>query len=205
MANETKLVVILHADVVGSTELVQIDEKLAHDRIQDACSRFSQTISSVGGTAQEIRGDAIVAEFARASGATSAALSFQAANLAHNEELDGEIRPELRVGIALGELVIADNTVTGAGVVLAQRLEQLAQPGGVCISAAIHEALPGRLSLDYKDLGEQPLKGFERPQRAYLVSFVFESQHRAKHSTTGAYRARSWASIHSGAPVRQSE
>ena len=64
----------LHADVAGSTSLVQLNEGLAHDRIQDAFRRFSETIASHGGTAHEIRGDALVAEFARASDAVAASL-----------------------------------------------------------------------------------------------------------------------------------
>ena len=169
MANSTKLAVILHADIVGSTALVQSDERLAHDRIQDVFRRFSETISGGGGTTHEIRGDALVAEFERASDAAIAALAFQAENQVHNETLVGEVRPELRIGIALGEVVIADRTVTGAGVVLAQRLEQLASPGKICISAAIREAVPGRLSLAYDDLGEHELKGFAQLQHAYLI------------------------------------
>ena len=120
-----KLAVLLHADVVGSTALVQMNETLAHERIQDVFQRFSQTITQHNGTTQEIRGDALVAEFSRASDAVTAALEFQSANTIHNEELSDEIRPELRVGIAMGEVVVADNTVTGEGIVLAQRLEQL--------------------------------------------------------------------------------
>jgi class 3 adenylate cyclase len=61
-----KLVVILHADVVGSTALVQRDEALAHERIQDALHRFSGTIESYNGHPLELRGDALVAEFNRA-------------------------------------------------------------------------------------------------------------------------------------------
>ena len=169
VATETKLTVILHADIVGSTELVRRDERLAHERIQSAFRRFSEAISSQGGTTHEIRGDALVVEFERASDAVNAALAFQSENRQHNATLDDPVQPEVRVGIALGEVVIADKTVTGVGVVLAQRLEQLAAPGGVCISAAVREALPDRLAVDYVDLGEQTLKGFERPQRAYIV------------------------------------
>ena len=62
-----KLAVLLHADVVGSTSLVQKNETLAHRRIHDTFRRFSETIDSHGGIAHEIRGDALVAEFARAS------------------------------------------------------------------------------------------------------------------------------------------
>jgi hypothetical protein len=66
-------------------------------------------------------------------------------------------------------VVIADNTVTGAGVVLAQRVEQLANPGGLCITSAIHEALPKRMPFDLENLGEQTLKGFDDLVRVYRV------------------------------------
>ena len=72
-----KLAVILHADVVGSTTLVQLNETLAHERIQASFQRFSETIKNHGGIAHELRGDALVAEFERASDAVTAALSYQ--------------------------------------------------------------------------------------------------------------------------------
>ena len=157
-----KLAVILHADVVGSTWLVQQNETLAHNRIQDTFRRFSEMIASYGGIAHEIRGDALVAEFSRPSDAMCAALAFQNDNTARNETLSDDIRPALRVGISLGEVVIADNTVTGAGVVLAQRLEQLAATGGVVAQASVVQSAPGRMPFEYEDLGPQSLKGFEQ-------------------------------------------
>jgi adenylate cyclase len=169
MATQSTLAVILHADVVGSTALLHKDERIAHVRIQDAFRRFSKIISSHGGAAHELRGDALVAEFERASDAVSAALAFQLDNWTENESLTDDIRPEIRVGIALGEVVIADNTVTGAGVVLAQRIEQLAEAGGLCISAAIHEAVPRRLPVEFKSLGDQSVKGFDELVRVYSV------------------------------------
>lgn len=164
-----KLAVILHADVVGSTTLVQKDESLAHARIQDAFGRLSNTTSAYGGTAHEVRGDALVAEFARASDAVSAALAFQAENAHHNVGLDGDIRPEVRIGVSLGEVVVADGTMTGAGVVLAQRLEQLAAPGGVVVQGSVSETVPTRLPFEFESLGEQTLKGFDQPVRALRV------------------------------------
>jgi hypothetical protein len=88
-----KLVVILHADVVGSTVLVQRDERRAHERITSAFQRFSQTIQEYGGQVHEIRGDALLAEFARASDAVCATLAFQQGNTAHNKTLDDDILP----------------------------------------------------------------------------------------------------------------
>ncbi len=164
-----KLVVILHADVVGSTALVQRDESVAHERIQDAFRRFAATIESYSGIAHEIRGDALVAEFARASDAVCAALAFQSANERHNADLADDIRPEIRVGISLGEVVIADGTITGAGVVLAQRLEQLAEAHGVVVPGTVSETVPTRLPFTYESLGEQMLKGFDQAVRAFVV------------------------------------
>ena len=83
-----KLAVILHADVVGSTALVQHDEALAHERIRDAFRRFSASIESYNGHPLELRGDALVAEFNRASDAVEASL----------EAGDDAVQPELRAG-----------------------------------------------------------------------------------------------------------
>jgi len=165
-----KLAVLLHADVVGSTSLVHKNETLAHERIQDTFRRFSQTISKYTGIAHEVRGDALVAEFPRASDAVSASLAFQSANTTLNEQLSGDIRPILRIGIAMGEVVVADNTITGEGVVLAQRLEQLAEPGGVCVQAAAYETMPKRLPFDYESLGKRQVNGFDESVRVYTVS-----------------------------------
>ena len=164
-----KLAVILHADVVGSTLLVQQNESLAHERIQTIFRNFSETIKAYGGIAREIRGDALVAEFQRASDAVTAALAFQVLNEEVNATLDDDIQPQLRMGISMGEVIIADNTITGTGVVLAQRLEQLADSNGVVVQGAVSETVPDRMPFDFESLGEQLLKGFEQPVRAFSV------------------------------------
>lgn len=164
-----KLAVLLHADVVDSTALVQKNETLAHQRMQDTFRRFAETIVTHGGIAHEIRGDALVAEFPKASDAVAAAVDFQTTNTAHNNGLDDDVLAVVRVGIAMGEVVVADNTVTGEGVVLAQRLEQLAEPGGVCIQDAAYQTVPKRLPFIYESLGENRLKGFDDPVTALAV------------------------------------
>jgi adenylate cyclase len=169
MATRSNLAVILHADVVGSTALVRKDERVAHERIQSSFRQLSEIIAAYGGVTHEVRGDALVAVFDRTSDGVSATLAFQVANTKQNAKLMDDIRPEVRIGIALGEVVMADNTITGPGVVLAQRIEQLAEPGGLCISAAVHEAVPRRLPVEFKTLGDQSVKGFDEPVRVYAV------------------------------------
>jgi adenylate cyclase len=163
-----KLAVILHADVVDSTLLVQLDETIAHRRMRDAFVALTECVETHNGIAHEIRGDALVAEFARASDAIAAAVTFQS-NVDAKPNTENDICPQLRIGIAMGEVVIADATITGTGVILAQRLEQLACAGGVCIQGAVYDTIPRRLPFSYDSLGEQQLKGFEEPIKAYLV------------------------------------
>ena len=121
--------------------------------MQAAFRAFAGTIAEHGGTAQEIRGDALVAEFTRASDAVTAAIAFQQYNSSINDTIGDEVKPWLRIGIAMGEVIVADNTITGAGIVLAQRLEQLAPPGGICIQGAARETVPDRLAFEFESLG----------------------------------------------------
>jgi adenylate cyclase len=173
---DRKLAVILHADIVGSTRLVQQNEVLAHQRIVDTFKRFAATIEKFNGVVHEIRGDALLAVFPRASDSVNAALTFQQDHCAVCAALEDDIRPELRVGISMGEVIIADGTLTGAGVVLAQRLEQLCDAGSVVIQGAVYETLPRNLPLNFDSLGEKLLKGFEESIRAYRVSSSGKSE-----------------------------
>jgi CheY-like chemotaxis protein len=155
---------MLHADVAGSTEMVQANEQRAHLDIQRTLRSLSSVVEKYGGQTREVRGDALVAEFSRASDAVCAALCYQS-----SQDLQDDNGVRLRVGIALGEVVVADGTVTGAGVVLAQRLEQLASDGGVVLQGAVRDATPQRLPIHYEPLGERNFKGFDEPVRAFAV------------------------------------
>ena len=165
-----KLAVILHADIVGSTVLVQGNAEIAHQRIQACFRRSAKVISSCDGRTVELRGDALVAEFQRASDALLAALHIQQVNSQVLKDISDGIEPVMRIGVALGEVVIANNTITGDGVVLAQRLEQLAKPGGICVQGSIYEAAPLQLPVEYKNIGRQELKGFPEPVQAFTAA-----------------------------------
>ena len=174
--------------MVDSTALVQLNETLAHQRIQETFRRFSETITHHEGTPHELRGDALVAEFSTASDAVTASVDFQNANNTHNETLPADIHPVVRIGIAMGEVVIADQTVTGEGVVLAQRLEQMAEPGGICIHDAVYQIIPKRLAFEYESLGEREVKGFDEPVRAYTVR-------QKQHTDTQTRRSRATSDL----------
>src|SRR5262249_52002418 len=76
----------------------------------------------------------------------------------------------LRVGINSGDVIVEDGDIYGDGVNVAARLEAMADPGGICISALVHEQVRGRLDCAFEDLGEQALKNIARPVRGYRVA-----------------------------------
>ena len=164
-----KRAVLLHADVVDSSTLVQANEALAHQRILSCFKYLAGVIKSYGGTAHEVRGDALIAEFERASDAVCAALAFQSDQAGFIALLEDQIRPMLRIGISIGEVVIADRTISGAGIVMAKRLEQLASPGEVVIQRAAYETIPRRLPFEFQSLGELSIKGFDETVRVFQV------------------------------------
>jgi adenylate cyclase len=77
---------------------------------------------------------------------------------------------EFRIGINVGDIVVEDGDIFGDGVNVAARLEGLAEPGAICVSARVQEDAAGKLDLAFEDIGEQVLKNIARPVRAYSVA-----------------------------------
>jgi adenylate cyclase len=69
----------------------------------------------------------------------------------------------------MGDIIVEDGDIFGDGVNVAARLEALAEPGGICVSARVQEDAAGRLDLAFEDIGEQQLKNIARPVRVYRV------------------------------------
>jgi len=84
-------------------------------------------------------------------------------------EVAADKRIEFRIGINVGDVVVEDDDIFGDGVNVAARLEGLAEPGGICVSARVQEDVAGRLDLTFDDIGEQSLKNIARPVRVYRV------------------------------------
>jgi adenylate cyclase len=86
-----------------------------------------------------------------------------------NAPVPPDQRIEFRIGINVGDIVVDGDNIFGDGVNVAARLEGLAEPGGICISARVQEDAAGRLDVVFEDMGEQALKNIARPVRAYRV------------------------------------
>jgi adenylate cyclase len=97
------------------------------------------------------------------------ASEIQSAISGQNADIAAEKRIEFRIGIHQGDIVAEDGDIFGDGVNVAARLEALAEPGGICVSARVQEDAAGRLDLTFEDLGEQTLKNIARPVQVYRI------------------------------------
>jgi adenylate cyclase len=146
----------LAADVVGYSRLVAADEDGTLVRLRNLFRTLVRpAVTAERGRVFKLMGDAFLAEFPSAAGAVRCAVTLQQSVAAREGD---ELR--LRIGMHLGDVVVEGGDLLGDGVNIAARLEGVAAPGGIAVSAAVAEAARGRVPLD--DLGEQELKNIGR-------------------------------------------
>ncbi|MDE2008022.1 MAG: adenylate/guanylate cyclase domain-containing protein [Rhodospirillales bacterium] len=172
---ERKLVAILAADMVGFSRQLGRDEAGTLARL-DAARRgvIDPAIAAQRGRIFKEMGDGLLAEFPSAVLALRAAIAIQTALADRGSAPAGEDRVVLRIGVHQGEAVIAGADLLGDGVNVAARIEPLAPPGGICISARVQEDSIGKLPLACEDLGERMLKNIARPVRVLRVMLPWE-------------------------------
>src|SRR5205085_7111596 len=113
-------------------------------------------------------GDGLLVEFTSVIAALRCATEWQRDMAERNTSILGD-RIEFRIGVHQGDVVVEDGDIFGDGVNVAARLEGLAEPGGICVSARVQEDVAGRLNLTFDDIGEQNLKNIARSVRVYRV------------------------------------
>jgi len=174
---ERRLAAILAVDVAGYSRLMGDDEEgtLAAPR---AVRRelADPKIAEHRGRIVKTTGDGILVEFASVVDAVRCAVEVQREMIARNAAAPVERRIEFRMGINVGDIIIEDGDIFGDGVNIAARLEALAEPGGICLSAAAHEQVRDRLDLAFDDLGEQQVKNIARPLRTYGIALGASSR-----------------------------
>jgi TolB-like protein/cytochrome c-type biogenesis protein CcmH/NrfG len=160
-----RLAGILAADVVGYSAMVGKDEPATLARVRTLRTDLIEPLAAnYGGRLFKTTGDGFLAAFASAVQALRCAIAIHERL---NSEPDGL---RLRIGVHQGEVVAEGDDLLGDGVIIAARLEPLAEPGGICISARVREDAAGKLDLAFRDLGDQQLKNIARPMRVYAVS-----------------------------------
>jgi adenylate cyclase len=165
---ERRLAAIMAADVVGYSRLIRADEDRTLAALKSLFADLVGTkIGEHHGRVVKLMGDGVLAEFASVVEAVRAAAEMQQALSARNAALPQGQRIEFRVGVNLGDVVIDGEDIHGDGVNVAARLEGLAEPGGVCISGAVHDQVRDRVELRFEDLGRQQVKNIDRPVRVW--------------------------------------
>ena len=173
MADENprrRLAAIVMADVVGYSKLMEADETGTLAALKERRKAILEpVVRGRGGRIVKVLGDGALMEFASAVNAVEAALELQAKMAEANKSVPEGRHIILRVGINLGDVVGEGSDIYGDGVNVAARLEALAEPGGICVSAKIQEELRGKSDCAFEDLGEVELKNIARPVRVYRV------------------------------------
>lgn len=164
-----KLIAILYADVAGYSRLTGVDEDSTHRNLSECLDLISTKIQAYKGRIMHYAGDAVLARFDAVMDAISAAVIIQDELAVQNENLSDENRVQFRIGVNLGDVIEDRGDIYGEGVNIAARLEELAEPGGICVSASVRVALGNKVQVDYEDLGERSLKNIEKPIQAYAV------------------------------------
>ena len=166
---ERRLAAILAADVVGYSRLIGIDEEGTLGELRALrAGLIDPTIAEHRGRIVKTTGDGLLVEFASVVDGLRCACEWQR-GMAERNAGGADNRIDFRIGINVGDVAVEDDDIFGDSVNVAARLEGLAEPGGICVSARVQEDAAGRLDLSFDDMGEQALKNITRPVRAYRV------------------------------------
>ena len=192
---ERKVVTVLFADIVGSTELIgDKDPEQALNTLPPALARMGDAVNRFQGTIMRSMGDGLMVIFGIPHAQEDHALRACQAALAMVES-SRENGITLRVGIHSGEIVagLADKftreqSAYGAAVHLASRLEHMAQPGDICVTESTFKLV--HTHCDGRPLGRQDVKGFPRPVGIYRLVGMKASRTPFRDAVSGVYRGR---------------
>jgi adenylate cyclase len=165
-----RLVAIMIADVADYSGQMHTDEDATLARFIAAMTKVVRpSITRHGGRLVKSTGDGFLAEFGSTGDAVHCAIRFQAKLSAIAAARPSGPQIFFRVGINLGDVKEVDGDIYGDGVNVAARLETLAEPGGIVVSASVRDNTRGRFESLFEDMGEQRAKGIRSTVRAFRM------------------------------------
>ncbi|HUH93185.1 MAG TPA: adenylate/guanylate cyclase domain-containing protein [Casimicrobiaceae bacterium] len=171
-----KLTVIVSADVVGYSGLMERDEAGTLERLKaNRRTIFDPRVAAHGGRIVKLMGDGALVEFGSVVSAVRCVREIQDATEADCSAPDPE-RIRYRIGVTLGEVIVDDDDIYGDGVNVAARLQAIAPPGGVAVSRPVRDQAAGRLDVEFDDLGEHAVRNIDRPVHVFIVRPISRSE-----------------------------
>jgi TolB-like protein/class 3 adenylate cyclase len=190
---ERRLAAILAADVVGYSRLMEQDESGTFTRLRTHRKElFEPEIAAHHGRVFKLMGDGLLAEFASVVDAVECAVALQAGMAERNAAAPAEHRIVARIGVNLGDVIVEKDDagavdMHGEGVIISNRLQALAEPGGICVSQTVVNHVGHKIAVGFEFSGEQRVKNIAEPVRVYRVITEPESVGR-----TVGIRRTSW-------------
>ena len=205
---ERRLAAILAADVKGYSHLTELNEEASTATLRMYRAVVEELIHAHRGHIFSSAGDSVVAEFPSVVEAIRCGVEIQNEIAERNASVPEDGRMQFRIGVNLGDVIAEENNLYGTGVNVAVRLEELAEPGGICLSQTVYDQVRKIVEIPFEDIGEHRLKNIAEPVHVYrilpsplpwlkklfsrrdtagvsalpLASFFFFSQWRQEHS-----------------------
>ena len=178
---ERRLAAILAADMVGYSRLMEADETGTLARLRThRLELIDPVIAKNKGRIIKTTGDGMLVEFQSVADAVECAAEIQRRMARRNTDVSPARWIQFRIGINLGDVIVEDGDIFGDGVNVAARLQELAAPNGICVSAAVRDQVGDRLDVAFEDLGEQNVKNIVRPIRIFRVLLDKQSRPRSE-------------------------
>jgi len=172
---ERRLAAIVFTDVVGFTAMAQADEPMAMRLLTEQRAMFRPIIAKHRGREVKTIGDAFLVEFASSLDAVRCAIEIQATMKDFNSRRGGSPAILIRIGIHLGDVIHSENDVAGDAVNVASRIEPLAPPGGICVTAPVHSSVVNKVPFSFESLGTPRLKNVATPMEVFRIKGLGEA------------------------------
>ena len=168
---DRRLAAIVSIDVAGYSRLMGRNESGTLAALKAARRELiDPRIAAHGGRIARTTGDGLIAEFPSVVDAVRCVVEVQTAVAAHDAVVPEDHRISFRIGVNLGELIVDGDNILGEGVNIAGRLQEIAAPGGVCLSGRVHDDIRDLLDTSFADGGAQALKNTTRPIQVWRWS-----------------------------------
>jgi class 3 adenylate cyclase len=170
MTSSRRLAAILAADIKGYSHLMGLDEEGTVARVTRQFQEVANPIvAKHSGRIFKTMGDGFLAIFDSPVNGVLCALAFQKTVAEQNAALPSQQWLQYRIGINLGDVIVASDDIYGDSVNVAARLQSLAASSGVCISGSVYDQIKNKLACKYQSLGEEKLKNIADPVRVFRV------------------------------------